>query len=101
MKKPQRQEPDNPGSRRREPDYAGKIQSLKDKSQFIYTIITFVNLCLIVAIFITGINFAKGFRDKCHTPVKAEEIVIQRYLRQAGSVGSRLKTTAALQKIRE
>lgn len=59
LKKPQRQEPANPGSRRREPDYAGKIQSLKDKSQFIYTIITFVNLCLIVAIFITGINFAK------------------------------------------
>jgi hypothetical protein len=98
LKKPQRQEPANPGSRRREPDYAGKIQSLKDKSQFIYTIITFVNLCLIVAIFITGINFAKGFRDKCHTPVKAEEIVISKVPTTSGISGIEIKNYSGVAK---
>lgn len=64
--------------RKKEPDYAGKIQSLKDKSKFMYNIISVINLVLIAAIFITGINFANGFRNKCHTPVKAEEIVISK-----------------------
>lgn len=98
LKKPQRDEPSNAEGRKKEPDYAGKIQSLKDKSQFVYTIITFVNLCLIVAIFITGINFAKGFRDKCHTPVKAEEIVISKVPTTSGISGIEVKNYSGVAK---
>lgn len=98
LKRQQKREPSNTESRKREPDYAGKIQSLKDKSQFVYTIITFVNLCLIIAIFITGINFAKGFRDKCHTPVKAEEIVISKVPTTSGISGIEIKNYSGVAK---
>ena len=96
--KTQRYESSSTESKKREPDYAGKIQSLKDKSQFVYIIITFVNLCLIIAIFITGINFAKGFRDKCHTPVKAEKIVISKVPTTSGICGIEIKNYSGVAK---
>lgn len=82
----------------REPDYAEKIQSLRDKSQFINTAISFVNICLAVAILVTGYNFFMGFRDKCHAPVQTGDIIITKEPTTNGISGIEIKNYSGVAK---
>lgn len=79
-------------------DYARKIQDLKDNTRVLSNVFTIVNILLIVAFVGILVSIGTGYRDKCHEPVKTEDIIVTKIPAESSVCGVQLKNYSGVAK---